>query len=33
MGDYTAALKALQNAYKIQEKTFQEGNQAFASTF
>ncbi|CAF4714181.1 unnamed protein product, partial [Rotaria socialis] len=31
--DYTAALKALKNAYKIQEKTFQEGNQVFASTF
>ncbi|CAF3433095.1 unnamed protein product [Rotaria socialis] len=27
------ALKVLQNAYQIQEKTFQEGNQAFASTF
>ncbi|CAF4956777.1 unnamed protein product, partial [Rotaria socialis] len=33
MGDYTAALKALKNAYKIQEKTFQEGNQVFAFTF
>ncbi|CAF5227651.1 unnamed protein product, partial [Rotaria magnacalcarata] len=33
MGDYTAALNALQSAYKIQQKTFQGGNQAFASTF
>ncbi|CAF4290420.1 unnamed protein product [Rotaria magnacalcarata] len=33
MRDYTAVLKALQSAYKIQQKTFQEGNQAFASTF
>ncbi|CAF4411340.1 unnamed protein product, partial [Rotaria magnacalcarata] len=33
IGDYTAALKALQNAYKIQQKIFQEGNPAFASTF
>ncbi|CAF4608371.1 unnamed protein product, partial [Rotaria magnacalcarata] len=33
MGDYTAALKALQNAYKIQQKTFQEGNPAFGFTF
>ncbi|CAF4432895.1 unnamed protein product, partial [Rotaria magnacalcarata] len=33
MQDYTAALKALQSAYNIQQKIFQEGNQAFASTF
>ncbi|CAF3392438.1 unnamed protein product [Rotaria socialis] len=33
LGYYAAALKVLQNAYQIQEKTFQEGNQAFASTF
>ncbi|CAF2101852.1 unnamed protein product [Rotaria magnacalcarata] len=29
MGDYEVALKALRNAYIIQEKTFQEGNPAF----
>ncbi|CAF5041752.1 unnamed protein product, partial [Rotaria socialis] len=33
MGDYTAALKALKNANKIQEKTFQENNQVFGLTF
>ncbi|CAF4724811.1 unnamed protein product, partial [Rotaria socialis] len=33
MGDYTAALKALKNAYMIQKKTFQEDNHAFAATF
>ncbi|CAF5119806.1 unnamed protein product, partial [Rotaria sp. Silwood1] len=33
MGDYTAALKDLKNAYQIQEKAFEEGNPAFASTY
>ncbi|CAF4759734.1 unnamed protein product [Rotaria sp. Silwood2] len=33
MGDYMAALKALQTAFKIQQKEFEEGNPAFASTY
>ncbi|CAF1388564.1 unnamed protein product [Rotaria sordida] len=33
MGDYAAALKALQSAFQIQQQTFQEDNPAFASTY
>ncbi|CAF4793205.1 unnamed protein product, partial [Rotaria sp. Silwood2] len=33
MGDYTAALKTLQSAFKIQQKTFEEGNPAYAFTY
>ncbi|CAF3536393.1 unnamed protein product [Rotaria sp. Silwood1] len=33
MGDYTTALKTLKSAYQIQQKIFEEGNPAFASTY